>query len=71
VLAWNDNGVASFDLVRHHLANDSVFLYAFDLIELNGDDLRGRPCVGQSVTARPNPGRRGKSRPVAATAGRG
>src|SRR5215831_10084941 len=33
----DDNGVASFDLVRHHRANDSVFLYAFDLIELNGD----------------------------------
>src|SRR5689334_22055497 len=37
------NGVASFDLVRHHRANDSVFLYAFDLIELNGDDLRRDP----------------------------
>jgi hypothetical protein len=29
--------VASFDLIRHHRANDSVFLYAFDLIQLNGD----------------------------------
>jgi hypothetical protein len=25
-------GIASFDLVRHHRANDSIFLYAFDLI---------------------------------------
>ena len=25
------NGVASFDLIRNHCANDSVFLYAFDL----------------------------------------
>jgi ATP-dependent DNA ligase len=33
-VACDDNGVASFDLVRHHRANDSVFLYAFDLIEL-------------------------------------
>jgi bifunctional non-homologous end joining protein LigD len=39
-VACDDNGIASFDLVRHHRANDSVFLYAFDLIELNGDDLR-------------------------------
>jgi hypothetical protein len=37
------HGVASFDLVRHHRANESVFLYAFDLIELNGDDLRRDP----------------------------
>src|SRR5262249_2928957 len=39
-VACDDNGVASFDLVRHQRANGSVFLYAFDLIELNGDDLR-------------------------------
>ena len=42
-VACDDNGVASFDLVRHHRANDSVFLYAFDPIELNGDDLRHDP----------------------------
>src|SRR5499433_2382265 len=36
-VACDDNGIASFDLVRHHRANDSVFLYAFDLIELNDD----------------------------------
>jgi hypothetical protein len=28
---------ATLDLVRHHRANDRMFLYAFDLIELNGD----------------------------------
>jgi ATP-dependent DNA ligase len=50
VLAWNDNGVASFDLVRHHRANDSVFLYAFDLIELNGDDLRRDPLEVRKAT---------------------
>src|SRR5262249_27464066 len=37
------DGVASFDLVRHQRANRSIFLYAFDLIELNGDDLRRDP----------------------------
>jgi bifunctional non-homologous end joining protein LigD len=42
-VACDDNGVASFDLVRHHRANGRVFLYAFDLIELNGDDLRRDP----------------------------
>jgi len=39
-VACNDNGVASFDLIRHHRHNDRAFLYAFDLIELNGDDMR-------------------------------
>ena len=29
-VACDDNGVASFDLVRHHRANESIFLYAFD-----------------------------------------
>src|SRR5262249_36007155 len=33
-VACDDNGVASFDLVRHQRANGSIFLYAFDLIEL-------------------------------------
>ena len=35
-----DDGVPSFDRVRYRRHDASVFLYAFDLIELNGDDLR-------------------------------
>ena len=46
----DDNGVSSFDLIRHHRANDSVFLYAFDLIELNGDDLRRDPLQVRKAT---------------------
>jgi bifunctional non-homologous end joining protein LigD len=42
--------VASFDLVRHHRANDSVFLYAFDLIALNGDDIRRDPLEVRKAT---------------------
>src|SRR6266567_6191523 len=49
-VACDDNGVASFDLVRYHRANDRVFLYAFDLIELNGDDLRHDPLEGRKAT---------------------
>jgi bifunctional non-homologous end joining protein LigD len=41
-VACDEDGVASFDLVRHR-ANDRMFLYAFDLIELNGDDIRRDP----------------------------
>ena len=33
-VACDDNGVASFDLIRHHRANDRAFLYAFDLISI-------------------------------------
>ena len=51
-VACDDNGVASFDLVRHHRANDSVFLYAFDLIELNGDDMRCDPLEVRNATLR-------------------
>ncbi len=51
-VACDDNGVASFDLVRHQRANDRVFLYAFDLIELNGDDLRRDPLEVRKATLR-------------------
>src|SRR5262249_42993977 len=44
------DGVASFDLVRHQRANRSIFLYAFDLIELNGDDLRRDPLEVREAT---------------------
>src|SRR6516162_8974492 len=49
-VACDDNGVASFDLVRHQRANESIFLYAFDLIELNGDDLRRDPLEVRRAT---------------------
>ena len=61
VVACDDNGVASFDLVRHHRVNERIFLYAFDLIELNGDDLRRDPLEVRkatlaSVVAKASPG---------------
>jgi bifunctional non-homologous end joining protein LigD len=49
-VACDDNGVASFDLVRHQRAHGSIFLYAFDLIELNGDDLRRDPLAVRKAT---------------------
>jgi ATP-dependent DNA ligase len=49
-VACDDNGVASFDLICHHRANDRIFLYAFDLIELNGDDLRRDPLAVRKAT---------------------
>ena len=38
-----DDGLAVFDLVRHWAHGGTAFLYAFDLIELNGNDLRREP----------------------------
>src|SRR6516225_9165886 len=60
-VACDDNDVASFDLIRHHRANDSIFLYAFDLIELNGDDMRRDPLEVRkgtlaSIVAKASPG---------------
>ena len=51
-VACDDNGVASFDLIRHHSHNDRAFLYAFDLIELNGDDMRRDPLEVRKATLR-------------------
>src|SRR5438094_9603856 len=44
------NGVASFDLIRHHHTDERVFLCAFDLIEINGDDLRRDPLEVRKAT---------------------
>jgi bifunctional non-homologous end joining protein LigD len=49
-VACDDKGVASFDLIRHHRTDERVFLYAFDLIELNGDDLRRDPLQVRKAT---------------------
>jgi bifunctional non-homologous end joining protein LigD len=49
-VACDDNGVASFNLVRYRHHDQSIFLYAFDLIELNGDDLRRDPLEGRKGT---------------------
>jgi bifunctional non-homologous end joining protein LigD len=49
-VACDENGIASFDRIRHHRVDDSVLLYAFDLIELNGDDLRRDPMQVRKAT---------------------
>jgi bifunctional non-homologous end joining protein LigD len=59
----DDDGRAIFDRIRYRRHDASAFLYAFDLIELNGDDLRREPLEVRkatlaSVLARAGPGRR-------------
>ena len=39
-IVTNGDGLAVFDLIRHKRHGDAAALWAFDLIELDGDDLR-------------------------------
>jgi bifunctional non-homologous end joining protein LigD len=39
----NEDGLPIFDLLRHRKNDSTVFLFAFDLIELDGRDLRREP----------------------------
>ncbi|MGA8156788.1 MAG: DNA ligase [Rhodoplanes sp.] len=49
-VACADNGMPNFDLLRHRRHDGTVFLYAFDLIELNRDDLRREPLEVRKAT---------------------
>jgi ATP-dependent DNA ligase len=60
-VACGEDGIPSFDRIRYRRHDASVFLYAFDLIELNGDDLRRdalavRKATLASLLARVAPG---------------
>ena len=49
-MCCDDSGVPSFDRIRYRRHDASVFLYAFDLIELDGDDLRREPLGTRKTT---------------------
>jgi bifunctional non-homologous end joining protein LigD len=49
-VACGRDGIASFDRIRYRHHDASVFLYAFDLIELEGDDLRRDPLGVRKAT---------------------
>ena len=49
-ILFGQHGVTSFDRVRYRHHDESIFLYAFDLIELNGDDLWRDPLEGRKAT---------------------
>jgi bifunctional non-homologous end joining protein LigD len=42
-IACDDNGLADFDLIRRHRNHGSAILCAFDLLEIDGEDLRRVP----------------------------
>jgi ATP-dependent DNA ligase len=49
-VACGDDGIASFERICYRHYDKTVFLYAFDLIELNGDDLRHEPFTVRKAT---------------------
>jgi bifunctional non-homologous end joining protein LigD len=42
-IVCDDSGLAVFDLIRGHGRNDRAMLCAFDLLEVNGEDVRAEP----------------------------
>jgi len=49
-VACGHDGIASFDRLRYRRDDANVFLYAFDLIELDGDNLRREPLAVRKAT---------------------
>ena len=49
-VACREDGLSSFNLIRHRRNHGSVFMWAFDLIELDGDDLRLDPLEVRKAT---------------------
>jgi bifunctional non-homologous end joining protein LigD len=49
-VACDDKGIPCFDRLRRRRHDEAVFLYAFDLIDLNGDDLRREPLEVRKAT---------------------
>ena len=49
-VACNENGLAVFERLRRKPSGKHVFLYAFDLFELDGQDLRREPLQTRKAT---------------------
>jgi ATP-dependent DNA ligase len=49
-VACGPDGIACFELIRRWNTDEGVFMWAFDLIELNGDDLRPDPLAVRKAT---------------------
>jgi bifunctional non-homologous end joining protein LigD len=44
-VACGDDGIACFELIRRWDTDQNVFMWAFDLIELDGADMRREPLI--------------------------
>ena len=49
-VACDQDGLPVFDWLRYRRQDGAVFLYAFDLLELNGKDLRREPLEVRKAT---------------------
>jgi bifunctional non-homologous end joining protein LigD len=49
-VACGADGIASFELIRRWNTDQGVFMWAFDLIELDGEDLRRDPLAVRKAT---------------------
>jgi ATP-dependent DNA ligase len=49
-VACGDDGIALLDRIRYRRHDASVFMWAFDIMELNGDDLRCEPLKWRKAT---------------------
>jgi bifunctional non-homologous end joining protein LigD len=49
-VACDDHGLAVFERLRHKPTGQHVFAYAFDLLELDGTDLRREPLATRKAT---------------------
>jgi bifunctional non-homologous end joining protein LigD len=49
-VSCGDDGISLFERIRYRRHDASVFLYALDLIELDGDDLRREPLAVRKAT---------------------
>jgi hypothetical protein len=47
-VACGEDGIAAFERIRYRRHDACVFMWAFDLIELNGDGLRREPLERRS-----------------------
>jgi bifunctional non-homologous end joining protein LigD len=49
-VSCGDDGIAVFERILYKRYDHTVFLYAFDIVELNGEDLRPEPLEARKAT---------------------
>ena len=64
VVCCDERGLARFDVLRRRRNEANAFLYAFDLLELDGTDLRREPIETRKATLGERPAQ-GQGRPAA------
>jgi ATP-dependent DNA ligase len=60
-VACGEDGIALFERIRYRRHDGSVFMWAFDIIELDGDDLRREPLERRKASLERLLGRAGSA----------